>query len=418
MLIKAPRGTKDIFKPDSYMWQDIESTIREVSECFGVSEIRTPIFEQTELFLRSVGEETDIVNKEMYTFLDKGDRSLTLRPEGTAGVVRAFVEHKLYSDAQPTKFYYINSTFRYERPQAGRMREFNQYGVEVFGSYSPMCDAEVISLAHEVLKKLGINNVELRINSMGNSESRTAYSDALKEYLQENLDALCENCKTRYEKNPLRVLDCKSDGCKDVVSNAQSILDFLTDECKEHFYTVKQILDSMQIPYIVDPKIVRGLDYYTGIVFEFISTDIGAQSAVCGGGRYDNLVEEFGGPKVGAVGFAMGMERLILTLLNQKGEYHHKPKRDIFIGSIGEKGLLKSQQLVFELRKKGVLAESDTVGRSVKSQLKYADKIGAVYSVILGDEEVESGKANIKDMQEGTITEMNLNEISKSLFLK
>jgi len=416
--MKAPRGTKDIFKPDSYMWQSIEKTIRETSECFGVGEIRTPTFESTELFLRGVGEDTDIVNKEMYTFTDKGDRSLTLRPEGTAGVVRAFIEHKLYTEVQPSKFYYINSTFRYERPQAGRMREFNQYGVEIFGSDSPMCDAEVISLAHEILRKLELNNIELKINSMGSTECREAYNNALKDYLGENLDTLCENCKVRYEKNPLRVLDCKSDGCKDIMSKAPSILEFLTDDCNSHFETVKNILTEMGIEFIVDPTIVRGLDYYTGIVFEFISKDIGAQGAICGGGRYDNLVEQFGGPKMGAVGFGMGLERLILALVKEKGEYNHKPKIDIFVGSIGEKGVLKSHKLVFELRKRGILAEGDTVGRSVKAQLKYADKIGAIYSVVLGDDEVESGIVNVKDMQEGTITQIKLDEIGKSLFFK
>lgn len=418
MLVKAPRGTRDIFKPDSYLWQSIESTIREVSETFGVSEIRTPIFEHSELFLRGVGETTDIVNKEMYTFEDKGNRSLTLRPEGTAGVVRAFIEHKLYSDIQPTKLYYINNTFRYERPQAGRMREFTQYGVEVFGSGTPICDAEVISLAYEVLQKLGLKNIELKINSLGNSESRKVYNESLKKHLNENIDTLCTSCQKRYDKNPLRVLDCKEDSCKEVIDKAPSILDFLTDECKNHFSSVQNILNNIDIPFTIDPKIVRGLDYYTRTVFEFVSKDIGAQGTVCGGGRYDNLVENFGGPKVGAVGFAMGIERLILAIISEKGEYKYTPKKDIFIGYIGEKGLLRSQKLVFDLRKKGILAEGDTLGRSVKSQLKYADKIGAIYSVILGDEEVETNTASIKDMQEGTVMKMSLDEISKNLFLK
>lgn len=418
MLVKAPRGTKDILKPDSYMWQNIEKTIREVSEYFGVSEIRTPTFESTELFMRSVGETTDIVNKEMYTFNDKSNRSLTLRPEGTAGIVRSFIEHKLYNEVQPIKLFYINNTFRYERPQAGRMREFSQYGVEVFGSDSPICDAEVISLAFEVLRKLELTNIELRINSIGDNVSRSSYNNALKEYLNINFNNLCDSCKGRYEKNPLRVLDCKNEDCKDLLSNAPNILEYLSKDCKEHFTIVKNTLDNMEVPYIVDPTIVRGLDYYTRTVFEVVCNDIGAQGAICGGGRYDNLIEQFGGPKMGAVGFAMGLERLILAIESKKGKYKDIPKRDIFIGCIGEKGLIKSQKLIYELRKKGITAEGDVIGRSVKSQLKYADKIGAIYSVILGDKEVDSNIAKIKDMQEGTITEMSLDEISKNLFLK
>lgn len=412
MLTHSPKGTKDIFGAEMPMWHKVENEIRALCSSFGIEEIRTPIFEHTELFLRSVGDTTDIVQKEMYTFDDKAGRSITLKPESTAGVARAYIEHGMFNNAQPTKLFYISPTFRYENTQAGRQRQFHQFGIEMFGSYSPALDAEVISAAAELLENLGVKDIELRINSLGGPECRAKYNKALKDFIGENIDGLCKECKARYEKNPLRVLDCKEEGCKKIIAGAPSILDCLGPECKEHFETLKSILDSMGIKYTVDPQIVRGLDYYTRTVFEFVTTSIGAQSTVCGGGRYDNLIEECGGPKTGAVGFGLGMERLLLTLAAQNGEPEYKPYRDIFIGSMGNEGFIKAQSMVYELRKAKVKAEADTVGRSVKAQMKYANKIGAAYSMILGADEIEKGKAVLKCMETGEGQEIELSNIA------
>ena len=415
MLTKAPKGTKDIYGNEMPIWHDIENQIRGICEDFGIGEIRTPIFEHTELFLRSVGDTTDIVQKEMYTFDDKAGRSITLKPESTAGVARAYIEHGMFNDPQPVKMFYISPTFRYENTQAGRQRQFNQFGIEMFGSYSPALDAEVISVAEHLIKKLGVKDIELRINSLGGPECRAKYNKALREFIGENLNGLCRECKARYEKNPLRVLDCKEEGCKKIISGAPSILDCLGPECREHFETLKEMLNQMGIKYTADPQIVRGLDYYTRTVFEFVTTSIGAQSTVCGGGRYDNLIEECGGPKTGAVGFGLGMERLILTLQAQNGSDRPKPYRDIFIGSIGQRGFIKSQAVVYSLRKHGIKAECDTVGRSVKAQMKYANKIGAAYSAILGDEEIEKGAVAVKNMETGENINVNIDGIAEFL---
>lgn len=412
MLTHSPKGTKDIFGAEMPMWHKVENEIRALCSSFGIEEIRTPIFEHTELFLRSVGDTTDIVQKEMYTFDDKAGRSITLKPESTAGVARAYIEHGMFNNAQPTKLFYISPTFRYENTQAGRQRQFHQFGIEMFGSYSPALDAEVISAAAELLENLGVKDIELRINSLGGPECRAKYNKALKDFIGENIDGLCKECKARYEKNPLRVLDCKEEGCKKIIAGAPSVLDCLGPECKEHFETLKSILDSMGIKYTVDPQIVRGLDYYTRTVFEFVTTSIGAQSTVCGGGRYDNLIEECGGPKTGAVGFGLGMERLLLTLAAQNGEPEYKQYRDIFIGSMGNEGFIKAQSIVYELRKAKVKAEADTVGRSVKAQMKYANKIGAAYSMILGADEIEKGKAVLKCMETGEGQEIELSNIT------
>ena len=412
MLTHSPKGTKDIFGAEMPMWHKVENEIRALCSSFGIEEIRTPIFEHTELFLRSVGDTTDIVQKEMYTFKDKADRSITLRPEGTAGVARSFIEHGMYNNPQPTRRFYIGPMFRYENTQKGRQRQFHQFGVEMLGSYSPALDAEAISVAAELLKRLGIKDVELRINSLGCNECRQRYNTALKEYIGSNIDKLCDDCKSRFDKNPLRVLDCKEESCQRIIAEAPVVLDYLDDECKEHFETVKAILDDMGIKYTVDEKIVRGLDYYTRTVFEFVTTSIGAQSTVCGGGRYDNLIEECGGPKTGAVGFGLGMERLLLTLAAQNGEPEYKPYRDIFIGSMGNEGFIKAQSIVYELRKAKVKAEADTVGRSVKAQMKYANKIGAAYSMILGADEIEKGKAVLKCMETGEGQEIELSNIT------
>ena len=321
----------------------------------------------------------------------------------------------MHNNVQPTKLFYIAPTFRYEKMQAGRQRQFHQFGIEMFGSYSPALDAEVISVAANLIESLGIKDIELRINSLGCPTCRAKYNQMLRDFIGSNLDGLCKECKDRYERNPLRVLDCKEEGCKKIIANAPSILDCLDDECREHFETLKAILDEMGIKYVVDPKIVRGLDYYTRTVFEFVTTSIGAQGTVCGGGRYDNLIEECGGPKTGAAGFGLGMERLILTLQAQNGKEEYKSERQIYIGSIGQKGFIKSQAVTFDLRKSGITAECDTVGRSVKAQMKYANKIGAKYSVIIGDDEVDNDMVSLKNMETGETEEIKLSALEDKL---
>lgn len=411
MLTEAPKGTKDIY--GSYMeeWQRVEQVMRELCSDFGIKEIRIPIFEHTELYLRGVGETTDIVQKEMYIFKDKADRSITLRPEGTAGVARSFIEHGMYNNPQPTRRFYIGPMFRYENTQKGRQRQFHQFGVEMLGSYSPALDAEAISVTAELLKRLGIKDVELRINSLGCNECRQRYNTALKEYIGSNIDKLCDDCKSRFDKNPLRVLDCKEESCQRIIAEAPVVLDYLDDECKEHFDTVKAILDDMGIKYTVDEKIVRGLDYYTRTVFEFVANGIGAQGTVCGGGRYDNLIAECGGQPMGCAGFAVGIERLLLMLEAQNGEFKETNEMDIYIGSIGKEGLVKSQGIAYRMRSEGIRAEGDSVGRSVKAQMKYANKIGAKYSVILGDNEIAEDTANLKNMETGEQEQIKVSEL-------
>ena len=411
MITQIPRGTKDIFGDEIIKWQYIEDKIKEICENSNIEEIRTPVFEHTELFIRGVGETTDIVNKEMYTFIDKGNRSITLRPESTAGIARAYIENSMNNMPQPIKLYYISApTFRYERAQAGRQRQFHQFGVEMIGSFSPAQDAEVISVASRLLESVGIKDIELKINSLGCPICRNEYNKALKLFLKENINNLCNTCRDRYEKNPLRIIDCKNESCKNIIENAPNILNFLDDECNNHFQTLQKILEGMKINFVVDSKIVRGLDYYTRTVFEFVTNSIGAQGTICGGGRYDNLIEECGGQKTGAVGFGLGMERLIMTLDSQKKDFI-KSEKDIYIGSIGENGFIKSQILTYELRKQGIKAECDTIGRSVKAQMKYANKIGVKYSVIIGDTELEEDKVVIKNMKNSEIKEIKLSEI-------
>ncbi len=411
MAVKKPRGTNDFFGTDIELMKKIEDTVREVCDAFGVREIRTPMFEYTELFARGVGETTDIVQKEMFTFEDRGGRSLTLKPEGTAGAARAFVENSLYGNAQPTKVYYVTSCFRNERPQAGRYKEFHQFGVEVYGTYSAYADAELISLVYEILNRLGIKNIRLKLNSLGGNECRVKYNTVLKKYIGENINEMCADCRERFEKNPLRVLDCKNEHCQQVIGDAPEILDVLGDECKAHFEALKAGLTAMGIPFEVDPKIVRGLDYYTKTVFEFVSDDIGAQGTICGGGRYDNLVKECGGPDIGAVGFAMGIERIMMVLKNQGTAEVEEKRPLIYIGSIGEKGAVKAQELGYALRKNGIAVEYDVVGRSVKAQMKYADKIGARYNVVLGDDEIANDSVRLKNMENGEQEEIKLSDI-------
>lgn len=415
MLTQAPRGTTDIFGDQMRAWQELEQTMRNLCKDFAFNEIRTPVFEHTELFSRGVGETTDIVQKEMYTFLDKGERSLSLKPEGTAGVVRAYLERNLYAETQPTKLYYITPAFRYEKPQAGRMRQFHQFGVELFGSDEPTADAEIIALGSEMLRRLGIKNVELNINSLGGPECRKKYNLTLKDFLRQNVDKLCPTCKDRMEKNPLRVLDCKNENCQLVIKDAPLMIDHLGDECRTHFSALQALLDAMNISYKVNPWIVRGLDYYTRTVFEFISGEIGAQGTVCGGGRYNGLIEECGGAPTPAVGFGAGIERLLLTIAASKGPQSYEKTIDIYVGTIGASAVLKAAELVHTLRKNNISAEMDLLGRSVKAQMKYANKIGARYSVILGDNELAQNNCNIKNMMDGEVQSVNLDQIVQAL---
>lgn len=414
MAIQLVKGTKDIYGAEVNAWQEIEGKMRKICATFGIGEIRTPMFEFTELFIRGVGETTDIVQKEMYTFTDDGDRNLTLRPEGTAGVARAYIEHGMHNNAQPTKLYYISPTFRCENTQAGRQRQFHQFGVEMLGSYSAAQDAEAISVATALLEELGINGVELRINSLGCPECRSRYNKTLREFIGANLENLCPTCKDRYEKNPLRVLDCKEHKCQGIIADAPSVLDCLDEECTAHFEKVKAILTEMGIAFQVDPKIVRGLDYYTKTVFEFVSDGL----TVCGGGRYDGLIEECGGKPTGAVGFGLGMERLLMILEKQNGAFSNSNIKDIYIGSMGDAGSLKAQALTLGLRKQGIAAECDTVERSVKAQMKYANKIGVKYSLVIGDTELEQDTAELKNMENGERESVKLSELGNLLMTR
>lgn len=399
MLTKAPKGTMDVLPDKSYMWQYIENEIRELARCYNIKEIRTPVFEHTELFARGVGDTTDVVEKEMYTFLDKGERSITLRPEGTAGAVRSYIEHSLYNEPQPIKTCYFVSCYRYEKPQAGRFREFHQFGVEYFGSQSAQIDAELISFPWNLYKKLGLKGLSLNINSIGCPTCRKEYNEKLRNYLKESYDNLCDTCKSRFERNPMRILDCKSEICSDIVKNAPHLLDSICTECSDHFEDLKKSLEALDIPYNVDPLIVRGLDYYTKTVFEITAQNKNSNGTICGGGRYDGLVEQLGGPKLPASGFALGLERLMLTLSEQEVDLGIDDNVDIYIGHIGEANEKEAQKLVNELRALGISADKDYLKRSVKAQMKYANKIGAKFTLILGDDEVTSKEVMLKNME-------------------
>lgn len=400
-MINLPKGTKDVLPIDSFKWQQIEKTARETASLFGAKEIRTPTFEYTEVFARGVGDTTDIVNKEMYTFLDKGDRSITLKPEGTAGVARAFVESGLTNSALPSKLYYITQCFRYERPQAGRLREFHQFGVEFLGSYAPDIDAEVIMLAKTFLDNLSIKNYTLYINNIGCRECRTKYHNALREYLKENFEKLCPLCKDRFDKNPLRILDCKNPDCKEIVKNAPSILDYVCDDCKNHFEKVKAHLLNCGIDFKVDDKIVRGLDYYTKTVFEFVSDNIGAQGTICGGGRYDGLIEQFGGGKIPGVGFAVGLERLLMLMEACGVKLEDQTAVKVYLAPMGEKELDLAFKICSDLRRSGISCDLDHMQRGIKSQFKYADKIKAKFVGVIGSTEYEEKVVKFKNMATG-----------------
>ncbi len=414
--IIAPKGTKDVGIEESYKWHFIEKTIRDVVAKYGHREIRTPVFEHTDLFLRGVGDTTDIVQKEMYTFLDKGNRSITLKPEGTAGVVRSFVERKLYGGPQPTKMYYLNCpVFRYERPQAGRLREHHQFGIEVFGAKNASLDAEVILVAKELFDTFGITGVELNINSIGCPNCRPAYNEKLKEYLKNNLDNLCKTCNDRYETNPLRILDCKVDSCKEIVADAPTIIESLCDECSDHFDELKSMLEAVGVKYKVNPMIVRGLDYYSKTVFEFVATGIGAQGTVCGGGRYDGLVKQIGGPETAGIGFGMGMERLLLVLESQGIEIKPPVKYDIFICTMGEETRTKAFEILATLRKNGYKADLDHCNRSLKAQFKYANKTGAKNVIVIGGDELMRNVVKLKNMDDGSEQEIKMDELVEKL---
>ena len=410
-MINVPKGTKDILPQDSYKWQFVESAARETARVFGAQEIRTPTFEHTEVFLRGVGETTDIVNKEMYTFLDKGGRSITLKPEGTAGVARSFVENGLYNSALPAKFYYITSCFRYERPQAGRLREFHQFGVEFLGSKSADIDAETILLAKTFLEKVGIENVTLYINSIGCKTCRKEYERALKSYLNENYDKLCPLCQDRLNKNPLRILDCKNDECKKITDGAPKILDYICGDCSAHLETVKKLLTLAGVEYKINPNIVRGLDYYTRTVFEFVSENIGAQGTVCGGGRYDGLISDLGGNDTPGIGFAVGIERILMLLENTGKTIENNNKVKVYLAPMGEKESEKAFELATLLRASGISTDFDHVGRGIKAQFKYADKIGAKFVAVIGSNELEKGAVKVKNMLDGSETEVEFTNL-------
>ncbi|MEI3028617.1 MAG: histidine--tRNA ligase [Ruminococcus sp.] len=417
VITKKIKGTEDVLPKDSYRWQFVEDVMRKESAAYGFKEIRTPVFEHTELFARGVGQTTDVVQKEMYTFDTKGGESVTLRPEGTAGAARAVLEHGLVNDSLPIKASYFVSCYRYEKPQAGRLREFHQFGLECYGTQSPAADAELICAAQSIFDRIGIKQLRLEINSIGCPTCRAEYHKALKEYFYGYKDELCETCNSRLEKNPMRILDCKSPICSKIARGAPKITDYLCDECKEHFASVQKYLDAAGVEYTVNPTIVRGLDYYTKTVFEFVTDFIGAQGTVCGGGRYDGLIEELGGKHLPSLGFAMGIERLLM-LMDKQGIEIPKPSTcDLYVAVMGESASLKSFEIIKAVRSCGLIAETDIVGRGLRAQMKYADKIGAKFSMVLGDNEIEQGKAVIKNMSNGEQTEIVLDNTFAEKFM-
>ena len=413
---RAVKGTNDVLPENSYRWQFVENKMLSVAKLFGFKEIRVPVFEHTEVFKRSVGDTTDVVQKEMYTFLDKGERSLTLRPELTAGVVRSVIENGLYSATLPFKCCYIGGCYRYEKPQAGRLREFHQFGVECIGAAAPSADAEVINLASQVLSELGIKNLTLEINSIGCPTCRAKYHAALKEYFNAKKENLCGTCLERLDRNPMRILDCKSPVCKDICKDAPVMVDYLCEDCANHFQSVKRHLDASGTEYVVNPTIVRGLDYYTRTVFEFVSNDIGAQGTVCGGGRYDGLLAQMGAPATPALGFAMGIERLLMVMENQGAQFKEDDKCDIYIACLGENATFKATELCAKLRNEGFIAETDICARGLKAQMRFANKKEAAFSVVIGDDEVQTGKAKLKNMSNGEETEILLDGICEELY--
>lgn len=415
MITNAPKGTKDILPEQVYRWHYVENRFADICAKYGFKEIRTPMFEHTEVFARGIGDATDVVQKEMYTFNDHAGRSITLKPEGTSGAVRAFIEHKQYAEVQPTKYYYVTDCFRYEKPQSGRLRHFHQFGIEVFGTPNMLADAEVISLGYDFLTGLGITEIELRINSVGCPECRSKYREALREFLRPHYDELCNTCKDRYERNPMRILDCKSEVCQQIAKGAPRMLDYLCDDCHQAFEELKQNLTSLGIEYTIDPNIVRGLDYYTKTAFEFVTTKIGAQGTVCGGGRYDHLVEELGGPPIPGVGFGLGIERLLLLMEANQIEIPEADKPEVFVAVVGEAAKAFGLKLCRQLRQKGVIAEMDTLARNIKGQFKYADRLGARYTLVIGEDELAKGVVSLKDMSCSEQREIAIDKIYEEI---
>ena len=407
LITKAPKGTEDLLPDNSYRWQYLEKKFKEVCDCFGYKEIRVPTFEHTELFERGVGDTTDVVEKQMYTFNDKGGRSITLRPEGTASVARSYLQNNLYAGTLPLKMWYNLPCFRYENKQKGRLREFHQFGVEAYGSKGPSIDTEVVALAITFLRNVGLSDLSVNINSIGCPECRKKYNDILKEYIRPHLDELCDTCKSRFDRNPLRILDCKSDICQGIVKDVPRLIDYICDDCREHFEKFKNALENMKIQYNVDSGIVRGLDYYTKTVFEIISGPF----TVCGGGRYDGLVEEFGGDSTPAIGFGLGIERLLIRLDELGVEIPCENKPELYIASLGDEANAAAQTIAFNLRQKGIRTETDHMSRGLKPQMKYSNKIDAEYTLVLGDSELESGDIKLKNMLTGEQIDCRLDKL-------
>ena len=415
MIISAPKGTKDVLPNQVYKWHFVEKAFAGICKRYGFKEIRTPVFEHTELFTKGVGDTTDIVEKQMYTFMDYGQRSITLRPEGTSPVVRAFVEQKQYAEVQPTKYYYDIPCFRYEKPQSGRLREFHQFGIEIFGTPNMVADAEVISLGYDFLKEMGIRDIELRINSIGCPSCREIHRKALREFLEPKYNELCDTCKVRYEKNPLRIMDCKSEVCQALVVGAPNMLDYLCDECQEAFDDLQWNLNSFEIPFIVDSGIVRGLDYYTKTAFEFVTNSIGAQGTICGGGRYDYLIEQLGGPPIPGVGFGLGIERLLLVMESNGVVIPEPEAPELFIAVIGEPAKAYGLRLARDLRERGYDVQMDSLMRNIKGQLKYSDRLNAKFTAVIGDDELAKNKMNIKNMATGEQVELPFGDLGSYL---
>ena len=408
LIVKKPKGTEDIVPSKVYKWHTVEKIVSEAAEIYGFKEIRVPTFEETGLFVRSVGETTDVVQKEMYSVSAAGDSKFTLRPEVTSGTMRAVLENGIMNEGLPQKVYYILSCFRHENTQKGRLREFHQFGCEMVGSESPRADAEVISLAKSVLDRAGLRNIKLNINSIGCPTCRAEYRKALKEYFAARKDQLCETCRDRLDKNPMRILDCKVKHCQELGKDAPVILDYLCDDCKEHFEKLQEYLSVMGIDFDINPKIVRGLDYYTRAVFEFITDEIGAQGTVCGGGRYDGLIQQLGGKPTPALGFGLGLERLLMVMDAQGCDYMEPKTCDLYIVPMGEDALKKAMGIASELREEGCFVEYDLIGKGLNAQMKYANKIGAKFVMVLGDNEIESGVAKLKNMATGEQTDIRL----------
>ena len=416
-MIQLPKGTRDILPSEIHKWYHIEAVVRQLCQDFGYQEIRTPVFENTDLFVRGVGDTTDIVQKEMFTMVDAGGRSLTLRPEGTSPVVRAVLENSLYAGPMPLKLFYNPLTcYRAEKPQAGRQREFHQFGIELFGAATPAADAEVILVAYELFRRFGLaDRLLLKLNSIGCPVCRAAYRNALIDYLTPYKDELCDTCRQRMDKNPMRVFDCKSEICQGIAKGAPLITDYLCDDCREHFESLQETLAELEIPFEVDPTIVRGLDYYRRTVFEFVSGDIGAQATVCGGGRYDGLVEELGGDPLPGIGFGLGIERLIMSLENAGYSFPELPKTAVYVGMTDGSLDVLTTRIVTALRRAGISAEKDIVGRSVKAQMKYAGKLGVRFALILGENEIETNRVTVKDMQGGEPFEVSLDGLAETI---